>query len=147
VVIREAALTGSDTGEDIFTHFGAPFGNAKILGQSHFGGNGRGDILARSDTLFLDGVQAVPATVVVTEQPGDQLANTDFTLRAQILSADDRLVPFGASQAVLDFYNNPNGAVLNGTLSQPFTGGEAIFNGLSLDRAGNDYALSLEPSG
>lgn len=146
VVISQADLTGADTSEYIFTLFGAPFGTAKILGQSYFGGDGRGDVRAQSDTLFLDGVKAVPSKLVFDNQPGDQIANEPFSISARILSADNRLVPFGAEQAVLDFFTNPSGATLNGG-TEPFTGGVAVFNNVSVDREGMGYQLSLEPGG
>ena len=146
VVISEAELSGVDTAEYIFSLFGAPFGTAKILGQSYFGGEGRGDVLAQSDTLFLDGVKAVPSKVVFDNQPGDQIANEPFSLSARILSSDNRLVPFGAEQAVLDLFTNPTGANLNGG-TEPFTGGVAVFNNVSVDREGSGFELSLEPGG
>lgn len=143
VVISQADLAGADTSEYIFTLFGAPFGTAKILGQSYFGGDGRGDVRAQSDTLFLDGVKAVPSKLVFDNQPGDQIANEPFSISARILSADNRLVPFGAEQAVLDFFTNPSGATLNGG-TEPFTGGVAVFNNVSVDREGSGFELSLE---
>lgn len=146
VVISEAELTGADTSEYIFSLFGAPFGSAKILGQSYFGGDGRGDILSQSDTLFIDGVKAVPSKLVFNNQPGDQIANEPFSLSARILSADDRLVPFGADQAVLDLFNNPSGASINGNTA-PFNGGVAVFDQASVTREGNGYTLSLDASG
>lgn len=145
VVISGAQLDGADTSEYIFTLLESPQGEAKILGPSYFGEDGRGEAAQRSDTLFLDGVKAVPDRIVFVDTPNDQIANTDFQLRAQILSADDRIIPFGAAQAILGFFANPSSANLSGTTSQPFTGGEAIFDSMRINLAGSGYQLSLEP--
>ncbi len=146
VIIDTVLLGGADTSEYIFSLFDAPTGTVKILGQSFFGGDGRGDVLAQSDTVFLDGVKAVPTKIVFESQPGDQLANSPISLQASIRAANNRLVPFGATSATISLFSNPGSATLGGTLSQPFTGGRAIFNDLSINRGSSAYQLGIEPA-
>lgn len=145
VVIDTVLLGGADTSEYIFSLFDAPVGSVKILGQSYRGGNGRGDILAQSDTLFLDGIKAVPTKIVFDTVPGDQLANQNIVLRASIRAANDRIVPFGAAEGLLAFFTNPGSATLGGTLTQPFTNGRAVFNDLNINRGGLGYQLGIDP--
>lgn len=145
VIIDTVLLGGNDTSEYIFSLFDAPVGSVRVLGQSYLGGNGRGDILAQSDTLFLDGVKAVPSKIVFDTLPGDQLANQSITLRASIRAANDRIVPFGAAEGILSFFTNPGSATLGGTLTQPFTNGRAIFNDININRGGLGYQLGIDP--
>lgn len=145
VVIDTVLLGGADTSEYIFSLFDAPVGTVNILGQSYRGGNGRGDILAQSDTLFLDGIKAVPTKIVFDTVPGDQLANQNIVLRASIRAANDRIVPFGATEGLVSFFANPGSATLGGTTTQPFTNGRAIFSDLNINRGGLDYQLGIDP--
>lgn len=145
VVIDTVLLGGADTSEYIFSLFNAPVGTVNILGQSHRGGSGRGDILAQSDTLFLDGVKAVPVKIVFDSVPGDQLANTNIALRASIRAANDRIVPFGAAEGLVSFFTNPGSATLGGTTTQPFTNGRAVFSDLNINRGGLGYQLGIDP--
>ncbi|MFN3529808.1 MAG: autotransporter-associated beta strand repeat-containing protein [Bacteroidia bacterium] len=145
LIIDSISVSGSDTAEYIVRLNTATLGSANILGPSHFGGAGRGDVQAQSDTLFLDGIKAVPNRLVLLSQSADQLANTPFGLKAQIVSADDRRVPFGAGDASLSLFTNPTSATLSGSLSQSFTAGEAVFADLSINRGGQGYQLTLEP--
>lgn len=145
VIIDTVLLGGADTSQYIFSLFDAPVGVVRVLGQSFIGGNGRGDVLAQSDTIFLDGVKAVPTKIVFDTLPGDQLANNPITLRASIRAANDRIVPFGAAEGIVSFFTNPGSATLGGTTTQPFTNGRAIFSDLNINRGGLDYQLGIDP--
>lgn len=145
VVVQSALLTGADTSEYLLTLLGSPSGTARILGQSYFGGNGRGDSQAMTDTVFLDGTSAEPDRFELVAQPGDQLSNTPFTLRARLLAANNRPVPFGADSARISFFTNPGSLQLGGTVTQNLTNGEAVFSDITLDRFGNGARLAIEP--
>lgn len=145
VVVQSALLTGSDTSEYLLTLLGSPSGTARILGQSYFGGNGRGDSQAMTDTVFLDGTSAAPDRFELVAQLGDQLSNTPFTLRARLLAANNRPVPFGADSARISIFTNPGSLQLGGTVTQNLTSGEAVFSDITLDRFGNGARLAIEP--
>lgn len=146
VLVNNIFVSGSDIGEYATSTNDGPSGFATIKGQSYFGGNGRGDDLAQSDTLFLDGVEPVPTRLAFEPGPGDQLANEPFSIKARLLSADGRVVPFGADTAILSFYTNPTAATLGGTLSRGFTAGEAVFNDVSVSAQGTGYELTADVS-
>ena len=146
VLVNNIFVSGTDINEYATSTNDGPSGFATIKGQSYFGGNGKGDEVAQSDTLFLDGVEPVPARLAFAPGPGDQLANEPFSLTARLLSADGRVVPFGADTAILSFYTNPSAASLGGTLSRGFTAGEAVFNDLSVSAQGTGYELTADVS-
>lgn len=147
VLVNNLFLSGSDILQYVSSLSDGPSGFATIKGQNYFGGNGRGDNQVQSDTLFLDGPEPIPARLRFEPGPGDQLANEPFRLSAQLLSADDRLVPFGVDTAVLSFFNNPTGATLGGTLRRGFTGGKVVFDNPSINLSGSAYRLTAEASG
>ncbi|MBA4304944.1 MAG: hypothetical protein C0424_12015 [Sphingobacteriaceae bacterium] len=144
VLVNNLFLSGSDLDEYVSSLSDGPSGFATIKGQNYFGGNGRGDNQVQSDTLFLDGPEPIPARLRFEPGPGDQLANEPFRLTAQLLSADNRLVPFGVDTAILAFFANPTAASLGGTLTRSFSGGKAVFDDISIDRSGTNFQLSVE---
>lgn len=146
VLVNNIFVSGSDIDEYATSTNDGPSGFATIKGQSYFGGNGRGDDQAQSDTLFLDGVEPIPTRLAFEPGPGDQLANEPFSIKARLLSADGRVVPFGADTAILSFYTNPTAATLGGTLSRGFTAGEAVFNDVSVSAQGTGYELTADVS-
>jgi len=146
VLVNRIFVSGSDILEYVTSTNDGPSGFATIKGQSYFGGNGKGDDVAQSDTLFLDGVEPVPSRLRFEPGPGDQLANEPFSITARLLSADGRVVPFGVDTAILSFYTNPTSANLGGTLSRGFTAGEAVFNDVSVSAAGTGFELTADVS-
>lgn len=147
VIISAATLSGADTAEYLLSVIAAPVGRARILGTSHYGGSGRGDVVNQSDTIFLDGVKAIPARFALVEQPGDQLANEAFGLRAQLVTAAGRSVTFGLDTAEISFFANPGSATLGGNVVRGLSGGELVFDDLRINRAGLGYVLNIEPGG
>lgn len=146
VLVNNIFVSGTDIAEYATSTNDGPSGFATIKGQSYFGGAGKGDDLAQSDTLFLDGVEPVPSRLRFEPGPGDQLANEPFRITARALSADGRVVPFGVDTAILSFFTNPTAANLGGTLSRGFTAGEAVFNDISVNAAGTGYELTADVS-
>lgn len=146
VLVNRIFVSGADIGQYATSTNDGPSGFATIKGQSYFGGAGKGDDLAQSDTLFLDGVEPVPTRLRFEPGPGDQLANEPFRVTARVLSADGRVVPFGVDTAILSFYTNPTAATLGGALSRGFTAGEAVFNDISVNEAGTGYELTADVS-
>lgn len=143
VLVNNLFLSGSDINQYVSSLSDGPSGFATIKGQNYFGGNGRGDIASLpSDTLFLDGVEPVPAKIRFDAGPGDQLANEPFRLAGQLLSADGRVVPFGLDTAEISFFNNPSGASLGGSLRRPLTGSKVVFDDVNVSLEGTGYVLT-----
>lgn len=147
VLVNNLFLSGSDINQYVSSLSDGPSGFATIKGQNYFGGNGRGDSQVQGDTLFIDGVEPIPARLRFESGPGDQLANEPFRLSALLLSADNRLVPFGVDTAVLSFFNNPTGATLGGTLRRGFTGGKVVFDDPRINLSGSAYRLTAQATG
>lgn len=147
VLVNNLFLSGSDINQYVSSLSDGPSGFATIKGQNYFGGNGRGDNQAQGDTLFLDGVEPVPARLRFEPGPGDQLANEPFRMSALLLAANNRVVPFGVDTAVLSFFNNPTGASLGGTLRRGFTGGKVVFDDPRINLSGSAYRLTAQASG
>lgn len=144
VLVNNLFLSGADILQYVSSLSDGPSGFATIKGQNYFGGNGRGDNQLQGDTLFLDGVEPIPARLRFEPGPGDQLANEPFRLSAQLLSADNRIVPFGLDTAIMAFFANPTSAVLGGTITRGLTGGKAVFDDITIDRRGTGFQLSVE---
>ena len=104
--------------------------------------------LASARTNAFDVTPAAASQLLVTAQPpGIVMADSGFGL---VVAAEDKFgnvaTSFGGSVAVA-LLNNPGGATLGGTLSVTAQNGVATFSGLTLDKVGTGYTLSIAGSG
>jgi hypothetical protein len=90
-----------------------------------------------------------PAQLVFSVQPSSALPNATISpaIKVQVQDADGNLVTTATHSVTLAMGSNPGGANVAGTLTLAPVGGEAIFNSISLDKAGSDYTLVASASG
>ncbi|MDG3008179.1 hypothetical protein [Paludisphaera mucosa] len=100
------------------------------------------------DDLSFRAIQAVASQLVVTAQPhGSVVAGSDFevTVAAEDLFGNVDGTFRGAVAVALA--GNPGGTALGGVLTATAQDGVATFSGLTLDRIGSGYTLSIAGGG
>ena len=81
--------------------------------------------------------------VVSTQPPATVAAGAGFGLTVAVEDAVGNLVSDDSGSVTVALANNPGGSTLSGTLTATVANGVATFTGLSLNRVGSDYTLSV----
>lgn len=99
-------------------------------------------LIVSSVSFSATGVAGAPATLEPLQPPPAVTLATPFSLALQLLDRHGNLATssLGATVAIA---TNPTGATLGGTLEQPVAGGLVTFSDLTLDAAGDGYALEV----
>jgi hypothetical protein len=83
--------------------------------------------------------------MVSTEPPAGVAVNGTFGLTVAVTDAVGN--PASGGTVTVGLGNNPGGAVLGGTLTEPVVGGLATFSDLTLSQVGTGYTLTVTASG
>ena len=78
---------------------------------------------------------------VAAQPPSSLAAGSPFGLTVALDSPDGQLLTGATGTVTISLSNDPGGAALNGTLTEPIKDGVATFSGLSIDQAGTGYSL------
>jgi len=82
-----------------------------------------------------------PVALAFVAQPADAVAGSRITLRVAVRDRDGNRVPGAATTVTLALLGGPTGGRLVGTAVRSADSGEAVFDDLSVERAGDDYRL------
>ena len=90
----------------------------------------------------------LPARLNVAAQPPSSLAaGSPFGLTVSVDSPDGQLLTDASGTITISLSNDPGGAALNGTLTEPIKDGVATFSGLSIDKDGIGFSLLFSGGG
>ena len=117
---------------------------------------GSGDVITVSSSGLTGVVTTNPISVnvgapeqlVVTSEPASQVTAGSASINFIVTAEDSGGNPTPYTGLVtLSLGNNPGGSTLSGTTQVMAMSGQAIFTGLSLNKAGNDYTLLATGAG
>ncbi len=95
----------------------------------------------------LAGYQVASTLEITSEPPASVQAGTPFGLTVEACDSSGNLISSFNGTVIITLQGGPAGSRLSGTLSAAAVNGIATFSGLSLDAAGNGYALQTSSSG
>ena len=90
---------------------------------------------------------AVPAALVITTQPGDMTAGSNFLIVVRVVDQSGNLVKQANNVVTLTLDPNPNNAYLSGTQIVNAVAGQAAFRNLQVQRMGNGYTVTAKSNG
>jgi hypothetical protein len=127
-----------------------PAGNAGTKGPVGANGAAGPAGTTNGQPIFSSGVsiaQLVLELVVTTQPPTSVVVGADFAMTVTVENSQGDVDTNYNGPVTIDLSSNPTGISLGGTLSVNATNGVASFSGLTLNSAGNGYAIQASSGG